>query len=404
MTPSSPRLRWIAVAFLGACAGSGGDPAETVVRDSAGVHIVESAATAGWAAGEAWTVSSEPTMEIGSGRRGEADQLHRAFSAVRQSDGTVVVANGGTGELRFYGADGQHLRSVGRTGEGPGEFQDLQRVWLLSRDSLLAYDFFPARLSVFGPGGELVRSLHVRAPDGRQVIVRGAFADHSLLVAAAPIWSAPGATTGVVRDSVPYYRADPSGAVVDTVGWFPSAETFRFASEDGWRLTGVPFARVPVVAVTDDGFYFGRADDYEIRTYDAAGRLERIVRLPEQRRAVTGADVERFRTDRLERAEREGTRPSMERLLSQLPYPDRLPPYDALHVDAAGHLWAADYRADPAAPRIWRVFSPTGALLGAVELPPRLEPLHIGDDFLLARWTDELGIESIRLYSLNRHR
>lgn len=401
MRAAVPRLRWIAFGILAACGGGQeGGGAEAFARDSAGIRVVESFG-GGWAPGEGWTVASEPTVEIGGVGRGEADELYRAWSAVRQSDGTVVVANGGTGELRFYDA-GRHVRSVGRAGQGPGEFEDLQRVWLLPGDSLLAYDFFPARLSVFSPAGEFVRSIHVRDPGGRQVIVRGPLHDGSLLVASAPIWGAPETEPGVVRDSVPYYRTDPSGAVVDTLGWFPSGETFRFATEDGWRLTGVPFARVPVVAVTDDGFHFGPAHDYEIRTYDAAGRLERIVRLPEQRRAVTGADVERFRTDRLERAEREGTRPSMERLLSQLPYPDRLPPYDALHVDAAGHLWVADYRADPAAPQIWRVFSPAGSLLGAVELPPRFEPLQIGDDFILGRWTDALDIERIRLYPLER--
>lgn len=386
-----------------ACGGSDAERGVPTMRDSAGVRIIESTAP-GWAAGEGWVVPAEPTVEIGTADGPEPYQLFRAYSAVRQRDGTIVVANGGTGELRFYDATGRHVRTVGRPGEGPGEFEDLQRVWLLPGDSLLAYDFFPSRLSVFSPRGEFIRSLHVRAPDGRQVIVRGPLGDRSLLVVGAPIWGAPGAEPGVVRDSVPYYRTDPSGAVADTLGWFPSSETFRFATDDGWRLTGVPFGRVPVVSVTDDGFHFGPADEYEIRTYDAGGALARIVRLPESRRAVTEEDLARFRADRLERAEREGTRPSMERLLSQLPYPDRLPPYEAFLADGAGHLWVADYRTDPEADRSWRVFSPEGGLLGTVTLPGRLEPLQIGEDFLLGRWTDELEIESVRIYPLIKGR
>lgn len=390
----------VALSAIAACGGGDGRNGGAIVRDSAGVRIVESSGS-GRETGAAWAVAAEPSVRIG-GRDGEAYELFRASSAVRQSDGTIVVANGGTGELRFYDAGGEHLRSVGRSGEGPGEFEDLQRVWLLPGDSLLAYDFFPARLSVFSPGGEFVRAMHVRDPGGRQVIVRGPFSDGSLLVASAPIWGAPGADPGIVRDSVPYYRADAHGAIADTLGWFAATETFRFATDDGWRLTGVPFARIPVVAVGEDRFHYGPADEYEIRTYDATGRLERIVRMPDQRRAVTDADIERFRTERLELAEREGTRASMERLLGQLPFRDRLPPYDALLVDAAAHLWVADYRTDPAAPRTWRVFSPMGAFLGALELPSRLVPLQIGDDFILGRWTDELDIEEIGLYPLDR--
>ncbi|MGH7480845.1 MAG: hypothetical protein ACRELV_01715, partial [Longimicrobiales bacterium] len=135
-----------------------------------------------------------------------------------------MVANGGTNELRFYGPDGRHLSSVGRTGEGPGEFRDLQRVWLLPGDSLLAYDFGPARLSMFTAGGEFVRVVSVTSPEGRQVLVRGRFDDGSLLAMGAPLWGAPGATSGVVRDSVPYYRFDGAGKLIGTVGWFPSVE------------------------------------------------------------------------------------------------------------------------------------------------------------------------------------
>jgi len=34
--------------------------------------------------------------------------------------------------------------------------------------------------------------------------------------------------------------------------------------------------------------------------------------------------------------------------------------------------------------------------------PERFEPQHIGEDFVLGRWTDEHGEEHVRLYELSK--
>ena len=48
------------------------------------------------------------------------------------------------------------------------------------------------------------------------------------------------------------------------------------------------------------------------------------------------------------------------------------------------------------------VFDSIGTLLGEVEAPLGFEPYHIGDDFLLGTWRDELDVEYVRLYSLHK--
>jgi hypothetical protein len=363
--------------------------------------IVEST-RASWEADGQWAISAEPQLDIGVAEGAAEYQLYRASSAVRLSDGRVVVANGGTNELRFYDRDGSHLMSVGRTGEGPGEFRDLQRVWLLPGDSLLAYDFFPSRLSVFTSSGEFVRSQHFASSDGRQILIRGPLSDGSLIAAGAPIWNAPGATSGVVRDSVPYYRYDATGALIGTLGRFPSLEAYRIVTSDDWRLTSVPFPRIPVTAITGNRFHFGPADTYELRTYTPSGELERVVRLAQPTRAVEPADIDEYKRERLERAERDGERPAMERILGEVPFPQTLPSYDQMVADADGNLWVADYRTVRQDAASWNVFSAAGELMGSVATPARFEVLQIGTDFILGQWLDDLEVEHIRLFALNK--
>ena len=87
-----------------------------------------------------WQLGPEPLVEIGV-LNGEAPyQLFRVADAARLGDGRIVVINGGTNELRVYGADGGHLATWGGEGEGPGEFLLMQSLVRWPGDSLAVWD------------------------------------------------------------------------------------------------------------------------------------------------------------------------------------------------------------------------------------------------------------------------
>lgn len=64
-------------------------------------------------------LDSVPELRIG----GEADStpLYRVADATRTRDGSVVVLDGASREVRFFTPDGTLARSTGGRGEGPGE-------------------------------------------------------------------------------------------------------------------------------------------------------------------------------------------------------------------------------------------------------------------------------------------
>jgi len=51
---------------------------------------------------------------------------------------------------------------------------------------------------------------------------------------------------------------------------------------------------------------------------------------------------------------------------------------------------------------LWTVFDPEGHVLGFVEMPEELQIYEIGEDYILGRAEDELGVESIQLWLLER--
>jgi hypothetical protein len=80
-----------------------------------------------------------------------------------------------------------------------------------------------------------------------------------------------------------------------------------------------------------------------------------------------------------------------------------LPAWQKLVVDSQGYLWAEVFR--PQGDSIsfqWNVFSPDGRAVGTVQMPPQLDVMQIGPNFILGRWTNSDGIEYVRRYSLRK--
>lgn len=117
-------------------------PAGPVIRDSAGVRIVENHA-ATWTT--PWYVAEAPSLTIGDITGDSNQELYDVTGALRPGDGRVVVANHGTRELRFYDRLGTYTGSAGGRGSGPGEFESLEWITRFGLDSILALDVLAHR-------------------------------------------------------------------------------------------------------------------------------------------------------------------------------------------------------------------------------------------------------------------
>src|SRR5690606_17519347 len=104
---------------------------------SASVRVISYAATDG--PSSRWRIGEQPTLVIGT----EAGPVFSTFSnvtnALHLEDGSIVIGDMDSREIRFFDRRGSYVRSVGREGSGPGEFQSLWRVWR-DESRLLAMD------------------------------------------------------------------------------------------------------------------------------------------------------------------------------------------------------------------------------------------------------------------------
>jgi len=345
-------------------------------------------------------VAAEPTVEIGLLEGDEAYQLSQVQSARRLSDGRIVIANGGTQNLRFFDATGAHQASVGREGEGPGEFKRLGPLSVLPGDSLAAYDWNLRRVSYFGPDGTFVRSVTLDFPAGFPTPI-GQFADGAWLCTRGFVFAPSGDMSEIVRDTVPMLVFEPSGALRDSIGLFPAPEYYVRSSRNNAFATSLPFGRTTEVVVSGDRFYAGHTERYEIVRYSSAGVPDLILRLDRPPAPIAPDDLARYKAEQMEDADA-SFRQQTARNLEEMPYPATYPAFADVVTDAEGNLWVLDYPRPGNDERRWTVFSAEGHAVGTVVTPPALRVLEIGSDYLLGVRQDDLDVEYVRLYRLDR--
>ena len=135
---------------------------DTQLRDSAGIRITTSDA-ADRDAGAVCSLAEAPDTRVVSPSSGEWT-LFEVEDLDRLEDGRLVVLNRGSRQLLMFGRDGEFLRSVGRRGEGPGEFMDPIELDLIGGDSIVVWDWALGRLVLFGPDGSHGRSVRLQPP------------------------------------------------------------------------------------------------------------------------------------------------------------------------------------------------------------------------------------------------
>ncbi len=397
--------RPVCVALLAGLAvtSCGGDdathPAFEVI-DSAGVRVVvNTRPDAG--AGPEWTLPDEPALEIGVQDGAPEYQLFRVTGAAVMSDGAIVVANTGTHELRFYDGEGRYLRSVGREGDGPGEFRSVGLVGLLAGDSILVFDSRQDRGSIFDASGTLVRSFRIETAEER-VWDRpvGVTTAGDVVVLRDVLYVAGQVGSGVDRASMRLSTTGPEGSLKASLGVLPGTERFVLATEDFMTVRSLMFGRGLHVAVAHDRIAVGNNDAYSVRILAADGSILHVVRQRRGPAPVREEDVRRYIDDQLAEVEDENSRRRTLSMFEQMPRRETFPAYASIELDAAGNLWVEEYRRPGEEEPVWQVFDREGVFAGRVRPPAGLRVLDIGDDYVLGVATDDLGVERLRLYHL----
>lgn len=401
MMPRTPSLPVFAISLstipLAACGPGAGQEAPALAIDSAGVRIVESDPASSVAT---CTVGEQPTLVVGDDETDERQWFSYIRGAARLSDGSIVAADRATAEIRIYDKAGRHLRSMGRKGEGPGEFDDPFQLWVAAGDTLWVGDSMaPWRYNVFTAAGDFVRQVNLSPVFPNSSVMGGVLANGFSVNsrskrARRENFGSP--------DTLLVQVHDPGGQLVGTLARMPDRTSGAVEEVPDFFLFPLfqSFALADAVGST---IVLAHGRDTEVRVLDDESKLRTIIRWREPDREVTRADVQAWREDYIASRRRpasvDWSRYDDARISDNRPVADLFPSVSTVSVGRDGRIWVRQYDR-PREDRGWFAFSPAG------EFVCHLAPLpgavwEFGEDYVLLLSESELGIQMVRQYDLH---
>ena len=332
-------------------------------------------------------------MDLAESGTGDPHNFYSVRGMKRLSDGSIVVANRGSGEIRKFSANGSFASSAGGPGEGPGEFANMQQVELVG-DSILVLDY-DGRMTVFGPDLELVRTMR---PHHDAAAIRNLGGTMVVEISVLDMDA-----VGLVRYPGVLLLYDLEGVGGDTIGRTPGHE--EYVTE---FLTAPPlFGKTSLLDTYGDRIFVGTSDHMQVDEYGPRGEATRILRIPDFPLALTEEQVQAERNARLDIPLPQGVvslPPPFVEAVENLPVPETRPAYGNMLVDPTGAVWLRPFRglSEEGGPEGWLVLDASGAWLGSVEIPENFRVREIGLDEILGVWSDELDVQHPQVLRLRR--
>jgi len=330
-----------------------------------------------------------------------------------------VVADGGTQDIRIFSPGVRNLCSIGGTGGGPQEFRALAALARTAGDTIRAYDMRLSRVSVESPDCTFVRS-RTLAQTGDPELLRapvGWFFDGRIVLRSSRVPPIPGGEGDLsslngmrnqrlpLRTRVTVILFNQQGVVAHSLGPWNGDERILELGAGAVSIGPRPFGRSLQTVVNGSTLAVGATDAFEIRLFDPHGTLRRIIRSPGARRAVTQEDIDTWLASRLAAIPNPAERRRERAMYEAIQFPDSIPAFRSLFLDDTGDLWVREYQpTENRGPVRWRVYDRRGYPLAHVAGPERFRPTDIGRHYVLGIRKDDLDVEHVELYELERIR
>jgi hypothetical protein len=390
-------MRRIAVVALvmtvTACVGEPAERVGHVVRDSAGVRIVEST----WPEfgdSVAWSIDPDPVIDLTRGP--DAPNLfYRVSDVTMLPDGTVLVAEMGSARVRHFSRDGELLAESGREGDGPGEYRQLSSVQQYRSDSIVAFDRWLGRATVLNRDLEMARTIQFPAPyaAGLSVLDDGTF----VVQFAFPSVIEYEGDGGVNRTPVPVLRYSPEGELIDTLLDLPGDEELMIPSRSGqgWASAVLLFPRRSFLAASGGKIVAASSDAMSFDVLSPGGGLLARAAVPTWDLSVSSEMIEAEKYAFVPEDASPELLQRVEERFAMQPLPKSRPAFEALRVDGRGYAWLAQTkgRSNYYEATRWEVFAPTGEWLGAIVTPARFIVHEFRAEHVLGVWLDTLDVE-----------
>lgn len=308
------------------------------------------------------------------------------------SDGRMIVADADAHHLKVLRPDGTLIDSIGRGGQGPGEFQGISELHVGPGDSLYVGDRSANRLSIFASGSsyEFDRDLSSSESGVSRVLPLGP--QYAGMVGG-------GFTPGSEERPPPnvWCMMRPDGTVGDTL--FTAGRRYRMMGKanGGFVVGTVPYTRRTLVTNgPDNRIYYAWTDSLHIQAVGPASESDVVASISAPPVPITGAE----RDTALAQFDGSGMRSKMASIMR-----DTKPALTDMLVAGDGRVWVKrpPRGRTPDSTTWWRLL-PDEKTIQTVTLPAAVSLEAVRDGTAYAKIEPEAAAPAVGRYDVRIER
>lgn len=342
-----------------------------------------------------WLFSEEPILSLGEDG-GDGPTFYSIRDVRFGEDSTIYVLDGGSVAVQVFSAEGRFVRTIGRRGDGPGEFQNPFELYVTDSE-MVVWDTQVRRLTRFDLEGEVIGTQSAATSLLQGARLAGLFPDGSFLAMHTRLRTPDrGERTTMGWVIVTTHRID--GTLLDTMGTYPGEPMAWFGER-----SVIPQLFGAHTWVASNG----------VVTWILSGESGAATKLvpPDPPRSfswdpgdlvVTDDEIARYEADR----QGDGSITIRGRSIDvgeQLSLAsESFPAADRLVVDRQGRLWIRRFRRPSfEGSNEWLLFDPDRQFVATVAIPADVMVRDAIGDWVLATRRDSLGVQTVVVHHLD---
>lgn len=349
-----------------------------------------------------WEIVAGPTVVIGRDATTSEAVLNTVADATLLADGRIAVANGGlASRLPIFSAQGDYLQTIGRTGEGPGEYQWITSLEAGPRDSLFVFDASLQRLTAYGEDGGVRTTQHRVAAGGANERLR------TVTRLDADVWAVKGLErplsgeiNEIRRDTVVVGILNGALEEFQLLETVPAYMSLTFEVGGRRVFGGAAFSPQALHAAAGGCVFVSDGQSPDVSVYSPSGTLSNVINTHTDSRTVSEEHTQEWVDHRIGLTD-PNMRTTYQQALRNIPWVPELPYFNQMVADEWGRLWLQPYEPPNGLGPRWQLYSPDGDRLGEVVLPVPMVVFEITDRGILGRSKGDFDQESVVLLPLH---
>ena len=268
-------------------------------------------------------ITFELEEDLSIGREDDENYLfYRGVGLNVDSQENIYVLDSGSFRIQKFDKDGRYLQTIGRRGQGPGEFELPFKFFLDGKNYLYVYD--SRKFKIFNNEGEFVKSIKLQSfildfyvnPEGN-IFVQSELRDEK-------------GSKQVVG------KIDEEGDIVGIIAEFPYVDLVVKQSGDVTYAFGVSrHAYIPELcfsAIHEKAFCYAHSSEYKMFKLDNNGKISLIFQKEESPQTISKKERD-FILDRMKRTFEERGRNLPEEVFQEVRFPSHRPLFNHIMSD-----------------------------------------------------------------------